>query len=505
MTRVEHPGAAPPPAAAVQPSAADDGTRRAALRRGVYGLLIAIALGSFVGRVCAVTSVDALSIEKYLKSQGRDDWQKQRPFLSSNDRSRWATVRALVEHGTYQIDAIVSQPNWDTIDMVKHDDAGRAAPGPDEGHLYSSKPPLLATLVAIPYALVYHSTGATLGTHPYEIGRGLVVLINGGLLLAYFLSIVRLAERWGATDWGRLFVVAAGLFGTLLTAFAVVLNNHLPGAVAATLALEATLRIVYDGERRARWFLLAGASSAFAVTCELPALAMFAVVAAALTAIAWRPTLLGFVPGALVVAAAFFGTNYAAHGTLVMPYGQRAEGNNWYDYQYRRGDRVIDSYWSKPEKKSPVDQGERDPRTYALHALMGHHGVFSLTPIWLLAWAGLAYSAVARGGTPRAAAAAILLVSVTCLAFYLLRPLEDRNYGGMTSGFRWMFWFAPLWLFGLLPAADGLAGRRWGRCLAGLLLAASVMSAAYPTWNPWTHPWLYNFLEYLGWARLGMG
>ena len=70
----------------------------------------------------------------------RDDLRLQRPFLSANDRSRWMTIRSLVERGTYEIDAIVGQPTWDTIDMVQH----RGRDG--KLHLYSSKPPLLATL-----------------------------------------------------------------------------------------------------------------------------------------------------------------------------------------------------------------------------------------------------------------------------------------------------------------------------------------------------------------------
>ena len=87
------------------------------------------------------------------------------------------------------------------------------------------------------------------------------------------------------------------------------------------------------------------------------------------------------------------------------------------------------------------------------------------------------------------------MLSLVCLAFYLSRPQIDRNYGGMTSGLRWMFWFAPLWLVAMLPAADRLAHSRAGRGLALVLLALSVLSASYPTWNPWTHPWLWNFLS----------
>jgi hypothetical protein len=29
-----------------------------------------------------------------------------------------------------------------------------------------------------------------------------------------------------------------------------------------------------------------------------------------------------------------------------------------------------------------------------------------------------------------------------------------------------------------------------------LCLVVSVMSAAYPIWNPWTMPWTCNLLEY---------
>jgi hypothetical protein len=85
-------------------------------------------------------------------------------------------------------------------------------------------------------------------------------------------------------------------------------------------------------------------------------------------------------------------------------------------------------------------------------------------------------------------------VSLVCIVFYMLRPLEDRNYGGMNSGFRWVFWFSPLWLVAMLPAADAAATQRWTRGAAYLLLAISVLSVSYPTWNPWVHPWILDFL-----------
>jgi hypothetical protein len=96
-------------------------------------------------------------------------------------------------------------------------------------------------------------------------------------------------------------------------------------------------------------------------------------------------------------------------------------------------------------------------------------------------------------------AAIVIGVTLVCLVFYLTRPLIDRNYGGVSCGFRWMFWFIPLWLICLVPAADWLLARRWGRVTAILLLAVSVFSATYATANPWSHPWLWQWGEFAGW------
>lgn len=461
----------------------------AQLRWGVYVLLMALATGTMLGRILAVNSVDAIALEGQLYRQGRADWQRQRPFLSANDRSRWATVRALVEHGTYAIDDVVAERGWDTIDMVKHADRN------GEPHLYSSKPPLMATLMAGPYWVIHRTTGATLGDSPYEIGRALLVLFNVLPLLAYFVVLGLLADRLGTTEWGRVFMMGAATFGTFLTAFVVTINNHLPGAVCVLLASYAGFRIWHEGQRQLRYFALAGLFAALAVTNELPALSFFALLGAALLWKAPRETLLAYAPAALLVAVAAVGTNYLAHGSLRPPYMHRSAtdpADNWYDYSYLRDGKERDSYWRNPVG---VDRGEPSVAKYALHATVGHHGIFSLTPVWLLSVWGVGLWWI-KGR--RDLALFVASLSLVCVAFYLARPLGDRNYGGMTSGFRWMFWFAPLWLLAMLPAVDLLALRPAGRALALVLLVLSVMSASYPTWNPWTHPWLWNFISYLG-------
>jgi hypothetical protein len=492
------------------------------LRWGIYLILMALALGNMTGRLLAVNSVDKLRIEEdriqqrlkreratlvesglagdeldtklaVVETQVRDELRLQRPFLSANDRSRWMTVRALVEHGTYEIDNIVGQPTWDTIDMVQH----RGRDG--ELHLYSSKPPLFATLVAGPYWLIHRATGWTLGDHPYEIGRGILVLVNILPMLIMFVAVAAVVDRFGITDLGRAFVMAASTLGTQLGTFAVVLNNHIPAAVSAAVAVYAVVRITHDGDRRARNFVLAGLAAAFAAATELPALALLAALFCMLLWRAPKGTLLAFAPAAAIVAASFFATNWLAHESLRPPYMHRSKtdpADDWYQYKYTVNGEEKQSYW---QNRQGIDIGEESKSTYALHVLVGHHGVFSLTPIWLLSAIGVLMWLASGDWQRREWALVVGGLSVICFMFYIgLRPPEDRNYGGMTSGFRWMFWLAPLWLLVMIPAADRLSRSAFGIAFASILLMFSSLSASYPTWNPWTHPWIYNFLE---WSR----
>jgi hypothetical protein len=480
------PDARPSPAKGSPP----DDPSRATLRHCAYLLLSALSLGAVTGRLLSLNSVDQVKLQEFLRQEGYEDWRRERPFLSANDRSRWCTVRSLVEHGTYEIDKIVAQPNWGTIDMVKH----KSRRG--EERLYSSKPPLLATLVAGVYWPIYHFTRFDLENNPHGVGRTILFIINILPLGVYFLYVARLAERFGQTDFSRIFAMAAAAFGTYLTTYAVTLNNHLPAAVSAAIALWYGVRIWCDGSRSWRHFALAGFFAAFTAANELPALSFFAALSAALLWKAPRQTLLAYTPPALVVVAAFFATNYIAHNTFYPPYFYRSKTNkaeNWYEYEY------IDAYGEKqksywyPEIRRGIDRGEPSRAVYAFHVLVGHHGILSLTPIWILSLVGAGMMLRGKDRAARDVALLIGVISVVCVAYYLARPLEDRNYGGVAAGFRWVIWFAPLWLVLLLPAADLLARRTWLKVLGAALLAVSVLSVSYHTWNPWTHPWLWDY------------
>ncbi len=505
-----------------------DASARRRLRWGVYAILAAVALGGIVGRIAAVASVDRIALENRLVEEAvnraaaaggpvdaaavraRIEREKRlvRPFLSGNDRSRWLTVRALVERGTFAIEDLVVEPGWDTLDAVVHPDAAGKL------HLYSSKPPLLSVIAAAPYWLIHRLTGWTLGDHPFEVGR-MLLLVCGAVPFAILLAFTfRAVDVVGSSDWGRLWAAALAACGTLLTTFAVVLTNHLPAAAAAAASLWLLLAI-RSGTYRSAWpFFAAGLAAALTAAFELPALAWLVAVLVGLAKYDVRRTVMAAAPAALLVAAAALAANHLAHGTIVPPYAHRTDGmrpavaaaaeeswnpDNWYDYAIRLPNgRLLQSYWRAPQG---IDRGEPSRAAYAWHAIAGHHGILSLTPAWLLVVPGLALLAARRrrhGDGEADVALAIAAVSAVVIAFYLLRPQGDRNYGGMTSGFRWVFWMTPLWVTAAVPTADILGRSRSGRILACLLLAVSVLSVAYPTWNPWTRPWIEQALRHAG-------
>ena len=524
------------------------GDSRARLRHGVYAILATMALASVLGRIGAVASVDRIALEKKLvadavakaKASGEEvdaeairakiDTDKRliRPFLSGNDRSRWLTIRGLVERGTFAIDGLVVEPGWDTIDAVVHPDASGSL------RLYSSKPPLLSVLCAGPYWLLNRLTGWTLGDHPFEMGRLLMVVYGLVPLSIFMLFSFRLIDRIGTTEWGRLWAAALAAGGTLLNTFAIVLTNHVPAAACTAVSAWFAHRIAVDGLRSRAGFAAAGFAAALAAAFELPAVAWLAALIAVLAACDLRRTVTAALPAALLVAAASLSTNWLAHGTISPPYAHRSAAarplppgvvlrdgeawnpENWYDYSLRLSNgKLLTSYWRAPQG---VDRGEPSAATYAWHALVGHHGIFSLTPAWLLAIPGVGILATAAarrranrwpritsqpvdGGIAgqQRLAWAIALVSLVVVAFYLSRPQLDRNYGGTSSGFRWAFWLAPLWVMATVPAADRLAGSRVGRGLALTLLGLSVVSVAFPTWSPWTTPWIQQWLTHAGW------
>lgn len=501
-------------------------TTTESLRRSVYALLITAAAGITAGQIVAVERVYEPSAFKPDGEGARPSqvWPTQRPTptptLRSNDRSRWAVVRALVDEGTYVIGrrdpkqatrdnpygdvGIVFEDGWQTVDKILLR---------EKGEFHSSKPPFVATIVAGEYWLLKKAFGWELAD---EAGRGLVVrsvLFTFNLLpLVIFLGLLaRLVERLGETDWGRLYVLTAACFGTFMTAFAITLNDHTLAACSVLFAIHPTLRI-WNGPAGPGWYALAGLFAGIATCAQFPAAAFAFALLIVLMTRSVPKTLVFFLPTLLLPVAFQCAANYQDLGTIKPAYSEF--GGPRYEYP--------GSHWeTKPGMvHSGIDwASEKESRAqYAFHFLLGHHGVFSLSPIWLLTVAGLALVLKPKreAGQPdpvdggqsalgppvdwdekRLLAALTLGISMVVIAFFLGR--QRWNYGGGTVGPRWLIWLTPLWLLVMVPVADRLSRTRAGRALALTALALSVFSVAFAFWSPWRHPWIYQWMDGRGW------
>jgi hypothetical protein len=261
-----------------------------------------------------------------------------------------------------------------------------------------------------------------------------------------------------------------------------VLSNHLPATAAIVISLYLLLKHEQGWARFA-----AGVCAGMAVSLDLPC-AAFAGAACFAFAITDRRALIMFLPGVLVPVVAQTAINYVAFDTMKPIYAQF--GGPWYEYE--------GSHWLKL-RQTPLPKGidflDQPKHVYAFHLTLGHHGLLSLTPIFVLALGGM-FASFGKGIAkvlPLLFPAVILVV----VGFYVFKT---NNYGGWTCGPRWLFWLTPLFLLPLIRVADQLSVSRAGRGIAWLCLAISVFSVNYCGTNPWRHPWMLQWFHYMGWV-----
>lgn len=403
---------------------------------------------------------------------------------SANDRSRWCTVWSLVERGTYQIDEIDRSRKWSTIDKVRfrHSDD-------EPWHFYSSKPPLFPTVVAGLYWLEKNTLGFTLSKDTDTTGRILLVLVNAVPMVLALRSLTGMLIRLRVSALVRCVVLFVAAFSSMLIPFLTTLNNHTPAAVFLVFCLSAMVRIRLAEQARGRDFVIVGATAALTCCLELPA-ALFGLISFFfVVGHDWQKTLKYYVPAAIVPLALFFATNWYVTGGIKPFYAYY--GKEPYVYVHEG----IPSYWSDPQG---IDANTESTPVYAFHCLLGHHGLLSLTPAFLMSllWPLMSWGTLFRKG------ARILLwigtlVTAIILAFYLTR-FENYNYGGNTAALRWMLWLSPFWWLAMVPALERLVKSVFGKVLVAVLVAASTYSVAYSITEPWKPGWIYRRMAAAG-------
>jgi hypothetical protein len=469
---------------------------------------------------------------------------------SPNDAARWNTIWSLAEHNTYQIFDTEKEAQrfgvgvqYGTIDKVQRITADVVQPLDADGkpvddpskqvvpRFYSSKPPLFPTAVSFlvkairPFGppIVKDDPGKpTVGTaHMYF--KPTLMIVNVVPLIGFLMLFARYLQREAETDFSWLVCLVIASFGTMMSGYMTTLNNHVMAATSAGLALLLLLPTWYEGRWNPWRLLLGGTMVAWTAANELPA-AGFVILALLLTL---RRTLIGtllfFLPPVILIGCAFFYTNYQTFGSYVPAYLQK----ELYDYE--------DSYWRAPEKMSAIDalstpdakgnyrEGPRVPvealtkikqslapskdsdkpvalflsRDYLLHMTVGHHGVFSMTPIWLFSIWGVLVLLYRGTGWERLVALAWIALTLTVFFFYCCVNTE-RNYGGFCQGMRWLIWLTPFWLLYLPRGINAVAQSRFGRGLVLFCSFVSIFSAACAWQNPWTYSWIHRVLIWIG-------
>lgn len=421
------------------------------------------------------------------------------PLQSANDRSRWATVWSLVERNTFQIDEIDAVGRWSTIDKVRY----RTSVS-EPWHFYSSKPPLLSTIVAGLYAIERSTLGYGLFNDTALVTRLLLLFVN--VLPFYFAmrSLRSCLQIFGSSLPARMFVLAVAGFGSILNPYLTTLNNHTPAVACAMFAITAAARIlqgqgasaaaVIESEKakpRAIDFMRLGFFAALTCCFELPA-AQLGVLAFFLAAVVNRPwTVTRFLPAAAVPLIAFFVTNWMATGGVKPFYA--TYGSDTYVYEHNG----IPSYWTNPRD---LDANTESPLVYLFHCVLGHHGLLSLTPVLLISLIGWGISLRSRDLALRQVLILCgALMTLVTLGFYLTRT-QNYNYGGNSVGLRWMLWLSPFWWIAMVPPLERFT-RRGVQYSALILLTASMISVGWSLNRPWRPSWLYEQMESAGWIR----
>jgi hypothetical protein len=346
-------------------------------------------------------------------------WHMQTGSIkNANTGSRYATIESLVDYGTFDIDK---------TQYVRTPDKVKA-----RGHFVSSKPPLLPVYGAGVYWAVQKVTGYNIRQN-----EGIIVwtvgIFTGWLshlvFLLYFYKLSCLLLRRQLAIIASLF--AAG-FAYLGVAWATAINNHSIGAAFCVMGFYYAYLAQSGQPRRPLHWVVAGFVLGILPAIDLPSFALYGSTAIYLLAKNWRWTLLFFVPASLPGLVAEPLLAYLATGSSIPAYVNPALKD------------FPENYFRKP---SGIDALREPKHIYAFHVLLGHHGLFSMTPLFFF---GL-YESIRRFIKKDRFRLEIAVWMLTFAAFLFFYILRTRNYGGWSVGMRWLVPVMPwlLMLFGL--------------------------------------------------------
>ncbi len=394
-----------------------------------------------------------------------------------NENVRTFMTMALVEEGTFKIDAIVDRHGW-TNDMAR-------APDKKTGvfHLYSVKAPAVS-YAGVPVYWAFTKIMPRLGrpvptlrAPPEERARWLAdatwALRFFSVQLPCFAFLVWLERFLRGTTRDpvlRLSAVAALGLGTNYLAYALMFASHALFAVAAFVSVAVTqrARAVPVRERSPRDALIAGFFAGWATLLEYHALPVSVCLAAFAGLTFYRPTrLAALAAGGLFHAALMAFFQWRAFGSPLTP-GHRMSENGEFARLLNQGYFGIQT----------PDLGHAGSLLFSRS-----YGLFGTSPyLWLgllaipLTVFGGFGGAKSRGA--RRTAALVWLGTNTVLVLTVSAAINWR--GGWTVGPRYLGACSAFLVYGAITALERLArrGRARRTWVRGLAVGAACASAA---------------------------
>ena len=403
-------------------------------------------------------------------------------FLNSHERALWSATSILADGA----DATADE-SWKSRASEPLSVKSPVPPSP------------LLGVVAAYYQLAKKPFALSLNGESVITTRILLLVVNLPLLAIFLLFTISCIDRVGCTRWTRFAVASATCFATMLLPLTSTLNYQLPAATATAVTLWLYL---YAGDKLSlndhlppKLWITAGLAATLAASCQffawiilLPWLVLFGRLDPQET----NRFLIGTGMGLAVAIGTWLVLLQQTNTAQSIAQTQATSVNLPADAEPAFKQLALGNITADSIAHDSHANNRSNPFANAFHALGGHHGLFSLTPVWLLLPVALAMSLRLE---PRDFQELALVVAVITTAGvllqtgYLLFTADNSQPNLYASG---LIWMTPLWLVIMIPFIEQFEDSRRFRSFAMLLIGISILSAlsAFPSIS--TQPWPYH-------------
>lgn len=389
-------------------------------------------------------------------------WNLQEGSLeNANTGSRYATIESLVDYGTFHIDR---SRYVRTIDKYKVGE-----------HFISSKPPTLPTIGAGIYWVYKQLTGKTIARHEGDVVRT-VSFFTGGVghivFLIYFYRLCRLLFR---RQSAVVACTAGACFAYLGVGYATHINELSTAGALAIVGLYYAVRLHLGRDPRPWHWPCAGLALGLLPALDLPALAITAAISLYLLSIDRKKALLWFLPALLPGVLMHLWLTHDISGSF-RPFYLNSALKTHSQFYFRN--------------PAGIDALNEPKWLYAFNVLVGHHGLFSMTPLYCFGVYELVRSIKARRWL-----GVSLVSAASVLAFLIFFIWRTRNYGGWCVGMRWLVPIMPLLLLYFGFWLDRVRVTRLLWMLVLLAFGVSCFNVQDALSSPYQYSVWHNWIE----------